>query len=72
MSEDHQETRILVTYQSQTGNTKKVATAIFDALPEPKEVKPIREVESLEDYDLIFLGFLDQRITENSTKPNPL
>lgn len=51
------ETRILVTYQSQTGNTKKVAEAIFNALPEPKELKPIKEAQSLEDYELVFLGF---------------
>jgi len=52
-----EQTRVLVTYQSQTGNTKKVAEAIFDALPEPKEKKPIKEAESLEGYDLVFLGF---------------
>ena len=51
------ETRKLVAYQSRTGNTKKVAEAIFKALPEPKEIKPIKEVNSLEDYDLVFLGF---------------
>jgi flavodoxin len=57
MRKENQETRVLVSYQSQTGNTKKVATAIYEALPEPKEIKPIREAQSLEDYDLIFLGF---------------
>jgi len=57
MSKEHQETRILVTYQSQTGNTKRVAQAIYEALPEPKEIKPIKEAQSLEEYDLTFLGF---------------
>ena len=53
----NQETRKLVTYQSRTGNTKKIAEAIYKALPEPKEIKPIKEATSLEDYDLVFLGF---------------
>ena len=56
MSEEN-ETRVLVTYQSQTGNTKKVAEAIFNALPEPKEIKPLKEAKSLEGYGLVFLGF---------------
>jgi flavodoxin len=51
------ENRILVTYQSQTGNTKRVAQAIYEAIPEPKEIKSIKESQSLEEYDLIFLGF---------------
>lgn len=29
----------LVIYFSQTGNTKKVAEAIYEALPQPKELK---------------------------------
>ncbi|MDP1621214.1 MAG: flavodoxin family protein [Bacteroidales bacterium] len=49
--------KILVTYWSQTGNTKKVAEAIFNALPETKFLKPFNEVQSLEGYDLIFIGF---------------
>ena len=53
---EHQ-TRALVAYQSQTGNTKKVAQAIYEAIPEPKEIKPIHDALSLEEYDLIFLGF---------------
>lgn len=49
--------RILVAYYSLTGNTRMVAEAIFEVLPEPKEMKPLTEVESVEDYDLIFIGF---------------
>ena len=51
------ENRILVTYQSQSGNTKKVAQAIYEAIPEPKEIKPIQEAQYLKEYDLIFMGF---------------
>lgn len=48
---------ILVAYYSLTGNTKKVATAIFEALPQPKTIKPISEVQRLDEYDLVFVGF---------------
>ncbi len=49
--------RILVTYFSQTGNTKKVAEAIFKELPAEKELKSIDEAQNLERYHLIFIGF---------------
>jgi flavodoxin len=49
--------RILVAYMSQTGNTKKVAEAIYDMVPQQKEIKHIEEVQSLDGYNLIFLGF---------------
>ena len=42
---------------SQTGNTKKIAEAIYDAIPQPKEIKRVDDVTSLEGYDLAFLGF---------------
>ena len=42
---------------SRTGNTKKVAEAIYNMIPQPKEIKRVEEVISLEDYDLSFLGF---------------
>ncbi len=50
-------TRILVAYFSQTGNTKKVAEAIFDALEGEKTIKPIDQVEDVKDYHLLFIGF---------------
>ena len=49
--------KVLVAYMSWTGNTKKVAEAIYDAIPQPKEIKPVEEVTSLEGNDLTFLGF---------------
>jgi len=42
---------------SRTGNTKKVAEAIYDAIPQPKEIKRVEDVASLEGYDIAFLGF---------------
>ena len=49
--------KVLVAYMSRTGNTKKVAEAIYDTLPQPKEIKRVEDVTSLEGYDLSFLGF---------------
>lgn len=49
--------KVLVTYMSKTGNTRKVAEAIFQEINDEKEIKPIDEVKSIEGYDLAFLGF---------------
>jgi flavodoxin len=49
--------RALVAYMSKTGNTKKVAEAIYDGIECEKEIKPVRDVRDLEGYDLAFLGF---------------
>jgi flavodoxin len=49
--------KYLVTYWSLTGNTKKVAEAIFEAIPGEKELKTLEEVETLNGFDLIFIGF---------------
>ena len=40
-----------------TGNTKKVAEAIYGEVASEKEIKPITEVEDLATYDFAFLGF---------------
>jgi len=48
--------KIMVTYLSQTGNTKKVAEAIFQEIKGKKEIKPMSEVNSLDGYDLAFIG----------------
>ncbi len=50
-------TKILVTYLSQTGNTKKIAQAIFEGLEGDKTIKPMDEVQEIEEYSLIFIGF---------------
>ena len=49
--------KVIVTYMSQTGNTKKVAEAIFQEIKGKKEIKPMSEVNSLDGYDLAFIGF---------------
>ncbi len=49
--------KILVTYFSQTGNTKKIAEAIYENLPKDKAIKPVEEVQEIDDYEIIFIGF---------------
>jgi len=48
---------ILVAYFSQTGNTQKIAEAIFGVLPQPKEIISIPEVKDLTSAKLVFIGF---------------
>jgi len=49
--------KILVAYISWTGNTKKVANAIFEALEGNTTIKPLDEVQNLDEYELIFIGY---------------
>jgi flavodoxin len=49
--------KVLVAYMSKTGNTKKVAEAIFDEIGDEKELKTVDEVDGIEGYDVAFLGF---------------
>lgn len=49
--------KVLVAYMSQTGNTKKVAEAIYEGIDDDKEIKKIDEVDSTEGYEIAFLGF---------------
>lgn len=49
--------KILVTYFTQTGNTKKIATAIYESLQGDKTIKPVDEIQGMEEYSLIFIGF---------------
>ncbi|MHA1963262.1 MAG: flavodoxin family protein [Candidatus Thorarchaeota archaeon] len=49
--------KVLVTYRSVTGNTKKIAEAIFDEIETEKEIKNFRDVETLDGYDYVFVGY---------------
>jgi flavodoxin len=49
--------KALVTYYSQTGNTEKLARAIYDVIHVEKELLPVQEVKGTEGYDIIFVGF---------------
>jgi flavodoxin len=49
--------KTLVTYLSWTGNTKKVAEALFEELGGEKVIQKVDEIQNLDEYDLIFIGF---------------
>ena len=49
--------KTLVTYFSRTGNTKKVAETIFEALDGEKDLKPMDEDLGVAEYSLVFIGF---------------
>ncbi|WP_320043876.1 flavodoxin family protein [uncultured Desulfobacter sp.] len=56
----------LVVYSSRTGNTQKVARAIYDALPEPKEIFSVKEAPDPSAYDFLALGFWVDKGTVNA------
>jgi flavodoxin len=46
--------KVLFTYRSITGNTRKVVEAMYEEIQADKKIKTFDEAESLEGYDLIF------------------
>jgi flavodoxin len=49
--------KVLIAYMSLTGNTKKVAEAIFQEIQDEKEIRELGEVENFDGYDIAFVGF---------------
>ena len=49
--------KVLVTYLSRTGNTKKVAEAIFEEIQTAKDIKALNQTNGFDGYDMIFVGF---------------
>ncbi len=49
--------RALVAYFSQTGNTKKVGEAIYQAIRCEKDIKGFSDITDVNPYDLLFIGF---------------
>ncbi len=49
--------KALVTYYSQTGNTEEIARAIYEAIHFEKVLLPVRDITSVQGYDIIFAGF---------------
>jgi flavodoxin len=47
----------LVVYSSQTGNTRKLAEAVYDVLTGEKEIYPASEGPEPSEYDFIAAGF---------------
>jgi flavodoxin len=49
--------KVIVGYVSRTGNTRKVAEAIYEEIEGEKEIHPAEDIDDLEGYDLTFFGF---------------
>ncbi len=50
--------KILIAYLSESGNTEKLATAIFEGIEfSEKEIASIKDITGVEGYDVIFIGF---------------
>lgn len=49
--------KVLVAYHSISGNTKKVAEAIYKEIKGDKELKELKAVSGLTGYGLCFIGF---------------
>jgi len=47
----------LIVYSSKTGNTKKLAEALYEYIPGPKEIAPVSEAPDPEGYTFIAAGF---------------
>ena len=49
--------KALVAYFTQTGNTEKLAKAVFEAIDVEKDIQPITDLQGAEGYDMVFCGF---------------
>ena len=49
--------KALVTYISWTGNTKKIAEAVFQGINTEKSIGTFDEVFDISSYDIVFVGF---------------
>ena len=50
--------KALVTYFSETGNTEKLAQAIYDGIKEAKkDIIKFNELDGVDEYDVVFIGF---------------
>jgi flavodoxin len=50
--------KVLIVYLSESGNTEKLAKAIFEGIESSeKEMVSIKDVDGVEGYDVIFIGF---------------
>ncbi len=47
----------LILWSSRTGNTKAIAEAVYEALPDEKDIFEEGRQPSVDGYDLIFVGF---------------
>lgn len=47
----------LVVYSSLTGNTERVARAVYEALPEPKTIAPVADAPDPAGFDFVAIGY---------------
>ena len=59
--------KTLVVYSSQSGNTRKLADAVFDFIDAEKEIYPVDEAPDPNGYDSVAVGFWLK-----AGKPDPL
>lgn len=60
----------MVVYSSKTGNTKKIAEAIYEILPEPAAIFPVESAPAPDDYDFIAMGFWVDKGTADQAAMN--
>ena len=49
--------KVLIVYSSQSGNTKKLAQAAYDAVSQDKEIFPVEDAPLGDGYDVVIVGF---------------
>lgn len=49
--------KVMVGYLSQTGNTKKVAEAIYETIQGDKKIANLNQLKTLDGYDIAFIGY---------------
>lgn len=63
--------KTLITYSSKTGNTKKLAEGIYEGIQfEDKVILPIKDVTSIEEYDVILVGYWVDKSGPNEEAKN--
>lgn len=63
--------KVLVTYSSKTGNTKTLAEGIYEGLPmEDKVIVPMKEVCSLDEFDIVLVGYWVDKAGPNEEAKN--
>jgi hypothetical protein len=61
--------KTMIVYSSRTGNTRRIARAILEALPKDTEIYPVEEAPSPEDYDRVIIGFwVDKGVADDRAR----
>lgn len=58
--------KVLVTYSSKTGNTKKLAQGIYEEIQADKAILPMNEVTDVTEYDVVLAGYWVDRSAPNA------